>query len=128
MTKYAIEIKSNLENAIANLRAANESLARGQNEVAASQAGEAAFHTGRVLLLDEEIESSRHGDVISLIRQIFVNGRRLTKEQGDNLSWLFSLRDAAAQGTSMPVSSAEAQRALEIATSFFEATRVILEA
>lgn len=128
MTKYALEIKSNLENAIANLQAAKEALEKGQYDVAAFHACEAAVHTGRVLLLDEEIETSQHEDVITLINQIFVNGRRLTKEQGENLTWLFTLRSAAPPGKSMPVSPAEAQRAVEIAGSFLEATKVILEA
>jgi uncharacterized protein (UPF0332 family) len=128
MTKYAIEIKSKLENAIANLQAAKDALEKGEYDVAAFHAGEAAFHTGSALLLDEEIDSSQHGDVITRIHQIFVNGRRLTKEQGEDLSWLFTLRSAAAPGTSMPVSPAEAQRAVEIAGSFLEATKVILEA
>jgi uncharacterized protein (UPF0332 family) len=126
--KYAIEIKSHLENARADLQSAREFLETGQYKAAAGSAGQAAFHTGSMLLLDEEIETGRHGDVITLIQQAFVNGRRLTKEQGENLSWLFSLRNAAAQGTSMPVSAAEAQRAVEVAGSFFDAARVILEA
>jgi uncharacterized protein (UPF0332 family) len=128
MTKYAIEIKSNLENAIANLQSAKEALEKGQYDVTASRACEAAFYTGSALLLDEEIETSQHGDVITLIRQIFVNGRRLTKEQGENLTWLFTLRNVVAQGVALPVSPAEAQRAREIAGSFLEAAKVILEA
>lgn len=128
MTKYAIEIKSNLENAIANLQAAKEAWEKGQYDLAASRASEAAFYTGSALLLDEEIETSRHGDVITLIHQIFVNGRRLTKEQGENLTWLFTLGNVVTPGISMPVSPAEAQKAVEVAESFFEATKVILEA
>ena len=128
MTKYAIEIKSNLEKAVTNLRAAKEALEKGQYDVAAFHACEAAIHTGRVLLLDEEIEISQHGDVITLIHQIFVNGRRLTKEQGENLTWLFTLRNVVAQGVALPISPAEAQRAVEIAGSFLEAAKVILEA
>lgn len=126
--KYAVEIKSSLEAAIVNLQAAKESLQKAEDDIAASRAAQAAFHTARVLLLDEEIEPDRHGDVIGLIYQIFVNGRRLTKEQGENLRWLFDLRQTEGQAVPRPVSSEEARKAVEFAESFFAAAKVILEA
>ena len=125
--KYAVEIKSHLEGAIAALQAAKASLDQGQHAAAISHAFEAAFHTGSILLLDEEIEPGQHGDVITLIQQIFVEGRRLTKDQGANLSWLFALGKAENRGVSMPVSYKEANKAVQIAESFFEAAKVILE-
>ena len=128
MSKYPIEMKSNLDGAIANLQAAQVSLQAGQYEAAASRAAEAAFHTGSMLLLDEEIEPGKHGDVITLIQQIFVNGRRLTKEQGGDLGWLFAMRNMEDRGASMQVTAEEAHRAVQIAESFFEAVKVILEA
>jgi uncharacterized protein (UPF0332 family) len=126
--KNAVEIKSHLERAIIALQAARESLNRGQNDAAISHAFEAAFHTGSILLLDEGIEPGKQGDVIALIQQIFVEGRRLTKEQGANLSWLFALGKAENRGVAMPVSYEEANKAVQIAESFFEAAKVILEA
>ena len=126
MSKYPVEMKSNLDRAIANLQAAKESLEAGQYEAAASGAAAAAFHTGSLLLLNEEIEPDKHGDVITLIHEIFVNRRRFTKEQGGNLSWLFALGIAEDRGTTMPASSEEARKAVEIAESFFEAAKVIL--
>jgi uncharacterized protein (UPF0332 family) len=126
--EYAVEIKSHLEQAVTALQAAKGSLDHGQNDGAISHAFEAAFHTGSILLLDEEIEPGKHGDVITLIQQIFVEGRRLTKEQGANLSWLFALGNAENRGVSMPVSYEEANKAVQIAESFFEAAKVILEA
>jgi uncharacterized protein (UPF0332 family) len=126
--KYAVEIKSHLEGAITALQAAKASLDQGQNDDAASHAFEAAFHTGRLLLLDEEIEPSQHGDVITLIQQVFVEGRQLTKEQGANLSWLFALGKAEDRGISMSVSYEEAYKAVQIAESFLAAAKVILEA
>ena len=128
MSKYPIEMKSNLEGAIANLQAGKASLQAGQYESAASRAAQAALHTGKMLLLDEEIEPSKHGDVITLIQQIFVQGRRLTKEQGGDLGWLFAMRNVEDRGASMQVTSEEARRAVQIAESFFEAGKVILEA
>src|SRR5215211_1368631 len=120
MRKYAPEIKSNLEGAIANLQAAKESLEQAQYEAAASRAAESAFHTGSMLLLDEEVEPGGHGDVITLIQQIFVQGRRLTKEQGGNLSWLFALRKAEDRGSLAQVNSEEARKAVEIAETFLQ--------
>src|SRR5215216_2261916 len=128
MSKYPVEMKANLDGAIANLQAAKEALQAGQYTVSASRAADAAFHTGSMLLLDEEIELGAHGDVITLIREIFVKGRRLTKEQGGNLSWLFALRNAENHGTDIPVSSEEARKAVEVAESFFDAAKVILQA
>jgi uncharacterized protein (UPF0332 family) len=128
MSKYPIEMKANLEGAITNLQAAKEALQAGQYAVAVSRVAEAAFHTGSMLLLDEEIETSQHGDVITLIQEIFVNGRRLTKEQGSDLSWLFALSSAEDRGESGPVLADEAHRAVQIGESFFEAAKVILEA
>jgi uncharacterized protein (UPF0332 family) len=128
MSKYPIEMKANLDGTIANLQAAKEALQAGQYDVSASRAADTAFHTGSMLLLDEEIEPDKHGDVITLIQEIFVNGRRLTKEQGGNLSWLFALRKAEDRGTAIPVSSQEARKAVEVAESFFDAAKVILQA
>ena len=125
--KYAVEVKSHLEGAVTALQAAKEALDQAQNDAAASRASEAAFHTGSILLLDEEIEPGQHGDVITLVQQVFVEGRRLTKEQGANLGWLFALGKAENRGVSMPVSSEEANKAVQIAESFFEAAKVILE-
>ena len=126
MSKYPVEMKLHLDGTTANLQAAKESLEGGQYEGAASRAAEAAFHTGSMLLLDEEIEPDRHGDVITLIQEMFVNKRRLTKEQGGNLGWLFALHNAEDRGKAAPVSSEEAHKAVGIAESFFEAAKVIL--
>jgi uncharacterized protein len=122
------EISLHVEEALTNLGAAEGLLEKGQYEDVTSRASDAAFHTARALLLDEEIESNKHGDVITLIQEIFVNGRKLTKEQGANLNWLFAMRNAADQGASRLVTLEEAHRALQIAESFFEAAKVILEA
>lgn len=130
MAKYADEIKLHLGQAITNLQAAMELLAQAQYEAAVSRAAEAAVDTGRALLFDEGIDASQHGDVISQIQQIFVNGRRLTQEQGEKLGWLVQLGEAqkSATATPSPLIPGEAQKAVEFAESFFEAARVIIEA
>jgi uncharacterized protein (UPF0332 family) len=128
MSKYPIEMKSNLDETITNLQSAKDALAADQFRAAVSHAAEAAFHTGSMLLLDEEIEPGQHADVVTLIQERFVNERRLTKEQGGNLSWLFALRHAEARETTAQINSEEARKAVEIADTFFAAAKVILEA
>jgi uncharacterized protein (UPF0332 family) len=127
MAKYGDEIKAHLEQAVTNLQTAKELFAAGQYEAAASRAAEAGFHTASALLLDEEIETSRHGDVLTLIQQLYVDRRRLTKEQGEKLSWLFQVGKAGNADTNLALIPGEAQKAIEFAESFFEATKVILE-
>ena len=127
MGSYSDEIKLHVEKAITNLQAAKDLLAKGQPDAAAARAAESAFHAARALLLDEGIEPSQHGDVISLVQEIFVNGRLLTKEQGGDIGWLFAMRHAEDRPSSTHVTPEEAHRAVEIAGSFFEAAKVILE-
>lgn len=127
MGSYNDEIKLDVEEAIHHLQAAKDLLEKGQVDPAAARASESAFHTARALLLDEDIETSQHGDVISLIQEIFVQGRRLTKEQGGDLSWLFAMRNAEDRVSPRGVAAEEARRAVQIAESFFEAGKVILE-
>ena len=122
MSNYGGEIKTNIDQAITLLQAAKEYLGTDQFRAASSHASDSALHTARALLLDEDIEPAKQGDVITLLQEIFVNGRRLTKEQGANLNWLFAMRDAEKR-----VTSEEAHKAVEIAGSFFEAAKVILE-
>jgi uncharacterized protein (UPF0332 family) len=128
MGSYSDEIKVNVEAAITNLQAAQGKLEQGELETAAVRAAESAFHTASALLLDEDIESSKHGDVITLIHERFVNERKLTKEQGANLSWLFAMHAAEERPASIVLTSEEVHRAVQIAESFFEAAKVILEA
>jgi uncharacterized protein (UPF0332 family) len=127
MRKFAVEIKSNLEQTITNIQAAKESLANGQYDAAAARAAESAFHAASVLLLNEEIETSKHEDVITRIHQDFVEKRRLTKEQGEKLNWLFQLGKAGNSDASTPLIPGEAEKAVQFAESFFEAAKVILD-
>ena len=127
MGSYDDEIRLNMADAATNLQSAKELLVKVQYEAATTRAAQSAFHTASALLLDEEIETSRHGDVISLIQEVFVNERRLTKEQGANLSWLFAMRNAGEQPDTRDVTPEDAPRAVEIAESFFEAAKVILD-
>jgi uncharacterized protein (UPF0332 family) len=126
VSKHSDEIKLNLEQAIENLQAAKASLEEGEFDAAAARAAETVFHAGSTLLWDEEIEAGKHGDVITLVHERFVDQRRLTKEQGANLSWLFELRNADRRA-SIHVTFEEAHNAVQIAENFLEATKVILD-
>ena len=126
MGTYSDEIRLNLEQAVQNLQAAKASLEQGQFDAGAARAAESGFHAGSALLWDEEIEAGEQGDVITVLHERFVDQRRLTKEQGANLSWLFELRNADRRA-SLHVAFEEAQNAVQIAESFLEATKVILD-
>jgi uncharacterized protein (UPF0332 family) len=128
MSKFSDEIKLYMERSVTDLHAAKEFLETGQYNSAASRASESAFHTASALLLDEEIETGKPGDVLPLIQEVFVNRRRLTQEQGEKLNWLFQLASAESSDASVPLIEGEAQKAVEFAESFFEAGKVILEA
>ena len=127
MGSHADEIKLCMEEAIIHLQAARDDLEKSQFEAAASRAADSAIQIARALLWDEDIDPEQQGDVRSLLQEIFVNGRRLTKEQGANVSWLLGLKKADSQGSVKAVSPEEAHRAVEIAGSFLEAAKVILE-
>ena len=127
MAKYTDEIKLSVERAATNLQAAREALAKGEYDTAAARAAESAYHAASALLLNDEIETSQHGDVIALIHQNFVNRRRLTKEQGEKLSWILQLGKDRKAGAAVPLIAGEAQKAVEFAESFLAATKVILE-
>lgn len=126
MAKYSDEIKQHLGHTVTNLESAKASLAKGEYDLAASYASEAAFHTASALLLDEDIQTSQQGDVLTLIQRVFVDKRRLTNEQGEKLSWLFQMRGRASE-PDVPLIAGEAQKAVEFAESFSEAAKVILE-
>jgi uncharacterized protein (UPF0332 family) len=127
MGSHADEIKLCMEEATMHLQAAREDLEKSQFDAAAFRAADSAIQIARALLWDEDIDLERQGDVSSLLQEIFVNGRRLTKEQGSNVNWLLGLKKADSQGSVKAVSPDEARRAVEIDESFLEAAKVILE-
>lgn len=127
MRKYRDEIERNIQRARICLETAREFLQGGQYDAVAAQASKAAFHTACALLLTDEIAPGSEEDVVSLVQQAFVEKRRLTKEQGEKLRWLLLLgRDEGAQA-SVPLIQGEAEKALQFAESFFQASKVILE-
>lgn len=79
-----------------------------------------------MILLQEEIDTSKHSGVISAIHRLFVKTGKLDKEQGKNLNWLFELRGVGDYGVSEHVSSGEAFRAVQIAEKFLAEVKDLL--
>jgi uncharacterized protein (UPF0332 family) len=77
-------------------------------DIAASRAYYTAFYVASALLLNENIDTSKHSRVIALIHQHFVKAGKLTTEQGKNLNWLFELRNVGDYGVSVHVTSEDA--------------------
>lgn len=126
MSDYASEISSNLERAATNLEVAKELLDKGYYDVSASRAYYTAFYSASALLLNAGLDTSKHSGVIALIHQHFVKSGKLSKEQGRNLNWLFELRGVGDYGVSLHVESEDAERAVDIAKGFYDATKALL--
>lgn len=92
-----------------------------------SRAYYAAFYASRALLLNNDIETSKHSGVIALIHQHFVKTEKLPVEQGKNLNWLFELRSIGDYGGMFHVERGEAERALKVAEEFVEAIKQLIE-
>jgi uncharacterized protein (UPF0332 family) len=126
MKKNADEITANLERAKTSLEAARDLLDKGYYDIAASRAYYVAFYAASALLLEENIDTSKHSGVISAIHHFFVKTGKLAKEQGRNLNWLFELRGVGDYGVSVHVTSEEASRALQIAANLLDAVIALL--
>ena len=105
MTDKAHEIAANLERAETNIQAAKELFDKGYYDIAASRAYYSAFYAANALLLNENLDTTKHSGVIALIHQHFVRTGKLDKEQGKNLNWLFELRSVGDYGVSVHVAS-----------------------
>ena len=108
MAEFSSEIRSNLERAETNLRAARDLLDKEYNDIASSRAYYAAFYVASALLLNEGIDTSKHSGVIALIHRHFVKTAKLDKTQGRNINLLFELRNVGDYGVSMHVASDDA--------------------
>lgn len=126
MSKYGEEIVANLERADTNIQAADELLEKGYYDVSASRAYYAAFYAASALLLNEDIDTSKHSGVIALIHQHFVKTGQLDQEQGRNLNWLFELRSVGDYGVSLHVTEDDARRAVLVAKDFLRVAKSVL--
>lgn len=121
MTERDNEIKANLERSRDALDAASGLFEDEYFDFAVSRAYYAAFYAASALLLNNGRETKKHSGVIALIHQHFVKTQKLPVEQGKHLNWLFELRGIGDYGGVIHLSFEEAQRAIEVATSFVDA-------
>lgn len=126
MANNAGEIEANLQRADISLQAARDMIEKGYYGIAASRAYYAAFYAACVLLLKENIDTSKHSGVIASIHYLFVKNGKLDKEQGKNLNWLFELRGVGDYGVTEHVSSGGAHKAIQVAREFLASAIKIL--
>lgn len=126
MTDNNNEIKENLKRGETSIKAAKDMIEKEYYDIAASRAYYAAFYAASALLLNENIDTSKHSGVIASIHRLFVKEGKLDKEQGRNLQWLFDLRGIGDYGVSEHVSSGEAYKSIKVAEDFLAATLQIL--
>ena len=124
---YAFEIQANLERSENAIEAAEKLLSDGYPDFAASRAYYAVFYAATALLLNEDMEFSKHSGVIAAIHKGFVKTGRLERETGKELNWLFELRNIGDYGVTIHVPQQEARRAIEAARRFFIAVQTILQ-
>jgi uncharacterized protein (UPF0332 family) len=108
MTNHGSEINENLKRAETSIKAAKDMIEKEYHDIAASRAYYAAFYAASALLLNENIDTTKHSGVIASIHRLFVKAGKLDKEQGRNLQWLFDLRGVGDYGVSEHVSAGEA--------------------
>ncbi|MBN2129607.1 MAG: HEPN domain-containing protein [Sedimentisphaerales bacterium] len=98
----------------------------GYFDFAASRAYYAAFYAATALLLSREREFSKHSGIIAAIHKHFVKTGILSQKDGENLNWLFELRDIGDYGTTVHVPQEDARQAIDAAQLFIEAVKKLL--
>lgn len=122
----AQEIAANLERAEQSIRAARDLALKDYYDFAASRAYYAAFYAATAVLLNEDLDFSKHSGVIASIHQRFVKTGKLSSEQGKDLNWLFEIRNIGDYGGTAHVSQPQAERAIQAAESFLNAIKSLL--
>lgn len=120
------EIAANLERAELSIQASRHLVKAGFFDFAASRAYYAVFYAATAVLLNENIELSKHSAVIASIHQRFVKTGKIDKEQGKILNWLFELRSVGDYGVTEHVSEAEVEQAIEAAEKFLAVIKQLL--
>jgi len=126
MADNSREIGENLQRAETSVNAAKDMIEKEYYDIAASRAYYAAFYAASALLLQEDIDTTKHSGVIASIHRSFVKEGKLDKEQGRNLQWLFDLRGVGDYGVSEHVSAGEAYKSVKVAEDFLKAVLKIL--
>jgi uncharacterized protein (UPF0332 family) len=97
------------------LKAAETLLSQSFPDFAASRAYYAAFYAATALLLNEGLEFGKHSGVISHIHKEFIRTGRLDQQFGQDLNWLFELRNVGDYGETRHVPRPDAQQAIQAA-------------
>ena len=108
------------------IQAAKDLAVKGYHDFAASRAYYAAFYGATAVLLNEDLDFSKHSGVIASIHQRFVKTGKLSMEQGKDLNWLFEIRNVGDYGGTAHVSQQQAERAVQAAQSFLRAIKSLL--
>ena len=116
--KFHKEIKSYLDRADESIEAAKELLQNNHFDFSASRAYYATFYASSALLLNEELEFTKHSGVVAAIHQKFIKSGKLKKSLGKELNWLFELRSVGDYGVIVHVGKDEAKEAIKIAENY----------
>lgn len=81
MSPYTQEIAANLERAEQSVQAAKSLNQQGYHDFAASRAYYAAFYGATAVLLNEDLDFSKHSGVIAFIHQRFVKTGQGTRQE-----------------------------------------------
>ncbi len=76
--------------------------------------------------MSEAREYQKPSGVIAGIHQFFVKTGKIDKQHGKNLNWLFELRSIGDYGDTRHVPREDAERAIDVAESFVEASKSLL--
>jgi uncharacterized protein (UPF0332 family) len=109
-----------------SLAAAENLLADGYPDFAASRAYYAAFYAASALLLCSGKAFSKHSAVIAHVQKDYVKTGRLPGHVGKIIAELFQLRDIADYGGAAHVQPSQAQKAISDARTFVDAISHLL--
>jgi len=126
-TRYAKEIAANLQRSEESIKAARDLARGGYFDFAASRAYYAAFYAATAILLHEEFEFKKHSGVIAAIHRRFVKTGKLDKKFGQDLNWLFELRDIGDYGVTLHIQQQDAEKAIDAAEEFLYAVKQMIE-
>jgi uncharacterized protein (UPF0332 family) len=121
------EIAAYLRRAEDSLQAAKLLYKAGHDDIAAARAYYAAFYAAAAVLLAEGREFRKHSGVLAAVHKFLVKTGKLDKEHGKNLNWLFEIRSIGDYGDLRHVPRKDADKAIEVATSFVGAIKNFLQ-
>lgn len=121
------EIKANLQKAEQSIDAAENLLSDGYFDFAASRAYYAVFYSATALLLNEEMEFSKHSGVIAAIHKYFIKTGILDSQFGKDINWLFELRSIGDYGVTIHVPENDARLAIHAARRFVKTAEDMLK-